>query len=92
MHHLLVEHDMGLVMDVCDNILAISFGKKLAQGSAKEIHPNKDVQAAYLGAPEEVEDEELLEIRNLVVRYGVIEALHGINIDVEQGRWSLSGC
>ena len=52
---LLVEHDMGLVMDVCDNILAISFGKKLAQGSAKEIQSNKDVQAAYLGAPEEVE-------------------------------------
>jgi branched-chain amino acid transport system ATP-binding protein len=46
---------MGLVMDVCDNILAISFGKKLAQGSAKEIQSNKDVQAAYLGAPEEAE-------------------------------------
>jgi len=50
---LLVEHDMGLVMDVCDNILAISFGKKLAIGNAKEIQSNKDVQAAYLGAPEE---------------------------------------
>lgn len=50
---LLVEHDMGLVMDVCDNILAISFGKKLAIGTAKEIQSNKDVQAAYLGAPEE---------------------------------------
>lgn len=50
---LLVEHDMGLVMDVCDNILAISFGKKLAIGTAKEIQSNRDVQAAYLGAPEE---------------------------------------
>ena len=46
---LLVEHDMRLVMDICDRICAISFGKKLAEGSAKEIQGNKDVQEAYLG-------------------------------------------
>lgn len=46
---LLVEHDMRLVMDVCDRICAISFGKFLAMGTAKEIQQNKDVQAAYLG-------------------------------------------
>lgn len=46
---LLVEHDMRLVMDVCDRICAISFGKFLAMGTAKEIQKNKDVQAAYLG-------------------------------------------
>jgi branched-chain amino acid transport system ATP-binding protein len=46
---LLVEHDMRLVMDVCDRICAISFGKFLALGTAKEIQQNKDVQAAYLG-------------------------------------------
>ncbi|ERI89705.1 ABC transporter, ATP-binding protein [Clostridiales bacterium oral taxon 876 str. F0540] len=46
---LLVEHDMRLVMDVCDRICAISFGKFLASGTAKEIQVNKDVQAAYLG-------------------------------------------
>lgn len=46
---LLVEHDMRLVMDVCDRICAISFGKFLALGTAKEIQINKDVQAAYLG-------------------------------------------
>ena len=45
----LVEHDMRLVMDVCDTICAINFGKFLAMGSAKEIQGNKDVQAAYLG-------------------------------------------
>lgn len=45
----LVEHDMRLVMDVCDTICAINFGKFLALGSAKEIQGNKDVQAAYLG-------------------------------------------
>jgi len=47
---LLVEHDMRLVMDVCDRICAISFGKKLAEGTPKEIQGNKDVQEAYLGS------------------------------------------
>lgn len=46
---LLVEHDMRLVMDVCDRICAISFGKFLAEGTPKEIKENKDVQIAYLG-------------------------------------------
>ncbi len=46
---LLVEHDMRLVMDVCDRICAINFGKFLAVGTPKEIQRNKAVQAAYLG-------------------------------------------
>ena len=46
---LLVEHDMGLVMDICDTVCAISFGKLLAIGTTEEIQKNKDVQAAYLG-------------------------------------------
>lgn len=46
---LLVEHDMRLVMDVCDQICAISFGKFLAVGTPKQIKENKDVQIAYLG-------------------------------------------
>ena len=50
---LLVEHDMGLVMKICDNICAISFGKKLAIGTPKEIQENADVQSAYLGAQED---------------------------------------
>ena len=50
---LLIEHDMSLVMDLCDRICAISFGKLLALGSPSEIQNNKDVQAAYLGISEE---------------------------------------
>ena len=46
---LLVEHDMGLVMNVCDHICAISFGKKLAYGTATEIQNSRQVQEAYLG-------------------------------------------
>lgn len=49
----LVEHDMNLVMGVCDTVCAISFGKKLAVGTPVEIQGNKLVQEAYLGEMEE---------------------------------------
>ncbi len=45
----LVEHDMGLVMNLCDTICAISFGKLLAIGKPEEIQKNKLVIEAYLG-------------------------------------------
>lgn len=46
---LLVEHDMGLVMNVCDRICAISFGRFLAQGTPTEIQRDPAVHEAYLG-------------------------------------------
>ena len=52
---LLVEHDMGLVMNVCDTVCAISFGKMLAIGTPEEVKANKAVQVAYLGTDEEEE-------------------------------------
>ena len=50
---LLVEHDMSLVMNVCDHICAISFGKKLAYGTPEEVQASKEVQEAYLGVGED---------------------------------------
>ncbi len=50
---LLVEHDMGLVMSVCDTVCAISFGQMLAIGTTEEIQSNKAVQEAYLGVEED---------------------------------------
>jgi len=50
---LLVEHDMGLVMNVCDTVCAIAFGKMLAIGTTEEIQNNKAVQEAYLGVEED---------------------------------------
>ena len=50
---------MGLVMDICDHICAISFGKKLAYGTPSDIQNDKVVQEAYLGTKEPVETEAL---------------------------------
>jgi branched-chain amino acid transport system ATP-binding protein len=46
---LLIEHDMRLVMSVCDRVLVLDYGRKLAEGPAAEIQRNEKVIAAYLG-------------------------------------------
>src|SRR5512133_2315660 len=45
----LVEHDMELVMDVCDRIVVLNLGRKLAEGTPRQIQENPAVIAAYLG-------------------------------------------
>jgi branched-chain amino acid transport system ATP-binding protein len=47
---LLIEHDMDLVvMNLCDPVIVMSEGKKLAEGTADEIKSNEEVLEAYLG-------------------------------------------
>ncbi|MCE5254070.1 MAG: ABC transporter ATP-binding protein [Actinomycetia bacterium] len=46
---ILVEHDMGVVMDVADRIAVLNFGRKLAEGTPVEIRTNPEVIEAYLG-------------------------------------------
>jgi branched-chain amino acid transport system ATP-binding protein len=44
-----IEHNMKAIMDYCDRIVALAFGKKIAEGSTEEIRQSKDVITAYLG-------------------------------------------
>ena len=46
---LLVEHHMSLVMSISDRVVALNFGRKLAEGTPREIQANEDVVRAYLG-------------------------------------------
>jgi branched-chain amino acid transport system ATP-binding protein len=46
---ILVEHDMGFVMEQCDRIVVLELGEVLATGTPKEIQENPLVRAAYLG-------------------------------------------
>ena len=46
---LLIEHDMNLVLGICERLMVLNYGSILAQGNPKEVINNKDVIKAYLG-------------------------------------------
>jgi branched-chain amino acid transport system ATP-binding protein len=46
----LIDHDMGLVLSVCDTLMVLDFGKRIASGTPTEIRENPSVIDAYLGA------------------------------------------
>ena len=55
---LLIDHNMSLIMDVCDRIQVLDQGETLAEGTPDEIRANLDVAAAYLGESAVVEEDE----------------------------------
>lgn len=49
---LVVEHDMHFVGALCDRVVVLNFGRKIAEGDPEQVRANRDVREAYLGAEE----------------------------------------
>ncbi len=95
---LLVDHDMSLVMRVCDYVYVLDFGKLLARGRPDAIRSDPKVIAAYLGeeatkaaeqvqtiARANVKEPPLLEVKGLAAGYGGLEVIRDIDLMVRAG-------
>ena len=78
---LLVEHNMGLVMDLCDRLVVLHLGRKLAEGTPEQIRLDPRVIAAYLGGC----GMNVLEVHGLSAGYGSLRVLRGVEIAVATG-------
>jgi branched-chain amino acid transport system ATP-binding protein len=56
----LIEHDMGVVMELSDHVVVLDYGRKIGDGSPEEIRANQEVIDAYLGVAHEGGDDALL--------------------------------
>ncbi|HET7792643.1 MAG TPA: ATP-binding cassette domain-containing protein [Rhizobacter sp.] len=91
---LLVEHDMGLVMEISDRIVVLDAGQRLAQGTPAQVQADPAVRKAYLGEGglqvrrERAVGEpspEVLHVGALVAGHGAAPVLRGIDLQVRRG-------
>ncbi|HEY0830181.1 MAG TPA: ATP-binding cassette domain-containing protein, partial [Candidatus Dormibacteraeota bacterium] len=95
---LLVDHDMSLVMRVCDFVYVLDFGKMLAHGRPAAIRNDPKVVAAYLGeeskkpagdvvtlATARKDEPPLLEVSGLAAGYGGLEVIRDVTLSVRAG-------
>ncbi|HET7420549.1 MAG TPA: ATP-binding cassette domain-containing protein [Candidatus Dormibacteraeota bacterium] len=95
---LLVDHDMSLVMRVCDYVYVLDFGKMLARGAPQKVRNDPKVVAAYLGEESKEltgrvepavatrrEEPPLLEVEDLAAGYGGLEVIRNVNLAVRPG-------
>ena len=95
---LLVDHDMSLVLRVCDYVYVLDFGKLLARGQPSAIRSDPKVIAAYLGeeskqstgetttvvaAPKQAAP--LLEVKQVAAGYGGLEVIRDVSLQVRPG-------
>lgn len=96
---LLVEHNVGLVVSVCDRVIALDMGRVIAEGSPEVVRHHPDVVEAYLGVrePDKMEEiEDLVDVKEKVrpsvlrlngisAGYSGRPAIEHVNIDVAEG-------
>ncbi len=96
---LLVEHDMALVMNICDYVHVLDFGTMIFEGTTADVSASDEVRAAYLGAepvgqpqptmaqpqPEDGEVSTMLELRGIEAGYGEHTVLRDVSLTVQPG-------
>ena len=90
---LLVDHDMSLVLGVCDTVHVLDYGRIIASGTPAEIRSDSSVIEAYLGQqgvgaviePLLPTTETVLDVRNLAAGYDRVPVVHGIDLTVRAG-------
>lgn len=89
---ILIEHDMGLVMDISDQVVVLDSGDRICIGAPAEVQRNPEVLAAYLGVdspelsrPTFTSQTPLLQVQELIAGYDKLQVLKSVDLTVNTG-------